>query len=107
MRRDRKDGRLFSLREGMGKGHVYLCVSYWALMQRMYQGARVPDVGGRREAVVGPVLRALANPIHHYRRALVAARLALTTTGQHNHSALHKLAAILDAGGAGLGPFVD
>ena len=64
MRRDRKDERLFSLRGGMGKGHVYLCIGGWGLMQWMRQGARVPDIGGWREFIVGPVLRALANPIH-------------------------------------------
>ena len=33
VRRDRKDERLCSLRGGMGKGHVYLCLGDWALMQ--------------------------------------------------------------------------
>ena len=45
--------------------------------------------------------------VGHGLRALVAARFPLTRTGEHNQSALHKLAASLDAGGEGLGPFAD
>ena len=67
----------------------------------------MPDVSGQREAIVGSVSRALANPIHLARAGISCRKVGIETTGKDNQSALHKLAASLDAGGAGLGPFAD